>query len=616
MESDPGNVTWFGDVFTKSSVEQVVHGPYGRNDACFKTAFRGFMPNQQNISVQLRFMSFDNWEEQGKRGLPWTVKKDEVTVEVNGKIMDANSRRIFCENGWIKYAADGVPGGIDLWNKEKEVTVSKDNCYYDVNVMVNASDGGWVNVTLAHNLEQPITDESMAFNDFKLGCYLADEEPFLDDSYDRCGNYTNGTLNPGARSPFHGVVKGAENDPVAAAEDFGGKRGRRGGGRLVRAAADAHEGSIVDPVTKKRLHCDTGAGWAMLEGTCYKVFPESELTFDQVVDTTPGGMFAFCSSLVLPGTNGTRMGASFAQIRSDSLNTKIRKLAEEYYNPYLALQVAGERRTANKENPNKLDSVPAQDLEYGWRALGPCDPAAGLNVGCYTRPCPPHISEAGCKDADPKVQVADYTNFADGFPSGKNGGYWDGKQCVYMNKDGEWQDVSCKATLEAEGVLCQTAPRDITVTTTTTTATTTTNLNHLGPCDARELESGAEDESPTKANGGGEAGKSSWTSPNGWVVTVGTPTYSNKDYYWLSNVLDGSDSCKAPWKCASQQQTDLPPTHFSCTTLNHYVKRGNHRWREYHLVLIGNLVCCHGCHGCHGVQVRQGSRGRRERRPR
>lgn len=514
MDADPNNITWFDDFFTKSSVEKVVHGPYGRNDACFKTSFTGFQPDQKNISLQVRFMSFDNWEDTGK-------KHDEVTVSVNGQLLVANWRRRFCENEWIKYAVDGVSRGIDLWNMDEKTRVveSKDNCYYDAVVMVNASEAGWVNVSLTHNLEEPITDESMAFNDFKFGCFEPEEEPFFDLSFDRCVNYTNGTLNPGSPNPFYGIINGADDDQV---EDFGGKRYGR---------------QVVDPATGLTLQCETDDDWAMIEGTCYKVFPESDLGFDQVVDTTPASMFAFCSSLKVPGTNDT-LGASFAEIKSGALDAAIREMAEEYYNPYFALQVIT-RRKVDPEVSTRTLPIPQKDLEYGWRALG----------SPYTLPCPAHILPSNCLGPDKELTIADYDNWADGFPSGRDGAYWDGKQCVYMNKDGQWQDVSCKATLEAEGVLCQAPPRPkTTAATTTTTVTTTTTLN-LGPCDPRELESGAKPE-----KGGGKAGQSSYTSPNGWVVTAGTPTYSNKEYYWLSNVIDKSDSCRAPWSCAGNRE--------------------------------------------------------------
>ena len=514
MDAAPGNDTWFHPLLTESSVEDMVHGPFGRRDGCLSTNFVGFVPGQTFVALSVRFMSFDMWERQG-------LKEDEVYLEVNGQLIESNSRRKFCENGWIKYAAEGVKGGIDLGQGK-----SRDNCYYDMLHYVNASeDGGWINVTIRHNLEDAIDDESMAFNQFAFGCYTPSGEPFFDLNFDRCVNYTNGTLNEGAPNPFYGVIEGDE----ASAEPGGSTSG----GRRARQAA-AVTGSAVG----LELVCEDE--WTMIQGTCYKIFPESEMSFGAVLDTTPGGMFGFCSSVKDPSGSDESdlLGASFAEIRSAEVNAAIRDMAEDYYNPYFALQIY------NRLQPNPLGlqaaGVPTElaKLEYGWNA-GP-------------KYIPHATAMGGPKTGDnEKLELVDWTNWAAGYPSGKDGASWSGKQCVYMNRDGEWQDVSCKATLEAEGVLCSAAPRLKTTAATSTTTVTTTTVLDLHPCDPREFESGAE-----KEDGGGKAGQSKWVSPNGWEVTSGTPTYSNKEYYWLSNLLDKSDSCRAPWKCAGDREGD------------------------------------------------------------
>eukprot|EP00912_Choanoflagellata_sp_UC4_P000248 UC4_evm1s157 len=47
----------------------------------------------------------------------------------------------------------------------------------------------------------------------------------------------------------------------------------------------------------------------------------------------------------------------------------------------------------------------------------------------------------------------------------------------------------------------------------------------------------------TTEQNGGRAGTSTYTTPNGWRLDASVNTYSNGNFYWLSNLLDGSHSC-------------------------------------------------------------------------
>ena len=500
------NSTWFNPKLTKSKVEKIVHGPFGREMGCAKARFVGFEPNEANISISIRFMSFDNWN----RGKTALEHRDSVFMDVNDQIEPVlvNWRGTQCENEWIKYVSNNpnITRGVDLHSDEVKADFdSKDNCYWDVQAKVSASEQGELNVTIRHNLDDSINDESMAWNAFKIGCDFEFDQPEFDNAYDRCSNYTDGVLDPGATNPHYAVYKYASDEGGLDADDDQS--------RAARAQGDG-DGDLV-------VGCEQG--WTMIQGTCFKVFPENEMSFNQAVATNAGGMWDFCSGLMLDGEN---LGATFAVVENKEMNAAVRAIAEGYYNPYINLEAVNPT-TVSLENPATSFPTKLDMLLYGKNTQTSRFPATA-------------------------IETVNYLNFADGFPVGQNGEWSTERQCVYMNAEGLWQDVSCKATLEAEGVLCSAPPRLIQRFTQTTTMTTTTE--RLGACDPRELTSGA-----TPGSGGGSAGFSEYESPNGWVVTTGMPTYSNKEYYWLSNLLDGSSSCKnqAGSTCAQDRDGEI-----------------------------------------------------------
>jgi hypothetical protein len=68
-------------------------------------------------------------------------------------------------------------------------------------------------------------------------------------------------------------------------------------------------------------------------------------------------------------------------------------------------------------------------------------------------------------------------------------------------------------------------------------------------CFPKELLSGV-----TLEGGGGAAGERTYTSPNGWTVTASHPTYNNGKFYWLSNLIDGSNVCDMQRTCSKRNQ--------------------------------------------------------------
>ena len=88
--------------------------------------------------------------------------------------------------------------------------------------------------------------------------------------------------------------------------------------------------------------------------------------------------------------------------------------------------------------------------------------------------------------------------------------------CVHITSSGAWADTNCRANLDADGVLCRTAPTRVLV--------DSCDPKSCTPC---QLYSGAKNDTV----GGGRAGEDSYTSPNGWKLTVGTPTCEDLDTF-------------------------------------------------------------------------------------
>ena len=352
----------------------------------------------------------------------------------------------------------------------------------------------------------------------------------LDPNRDRCLNYTNGTLDQGATSPF----------PYSDTSNFVAKRAGTG--------ARQRRSPVIDPATGATLKCEPG--WAMVQRQCYNVFPSSSLSLDQVTNQDSTGYHAFCQSLnveeesdddrddddlygttttLSPGAtpSGIPLNAVLARIENFEINAKVHELAD-YLTPYFDI-VAANPKTYTPLCPPAMKRGCLQDTSID-----------SVNFGY------PFIVRGKTR-----IKAADYINFAPKQPSGKDGKYDSvDKACVAMNRDGQWFDTSCKANLDADGVVCRAPPRSFpnvstTVTSTTTTTTsTTTPIPECGPCDPCEIESGA-----STSTGGGEAGYDMYESPNGWVVTTGLRTYSNKNYYWISGLIDKSVSCRSKYSC-------------------------------------------------------------------
>jgi hypothetical protein len=89
------------------------------------------------------------------------------------------------------------------------------------------------------------------------------------------------------------------------------------------------------------------------------------------------------------------------------------------------------------------------------------------------------------------------------------------------------------------------------------------------PCVARQLMSGA----TAHETNGGKAGSHSYTSPNGWVVRSlsNGGVYSNGDFYWLSNLVDGSTSCDVS-TCSKRDRASTEAVH------NCYYLQANDGW--------------------------------------